>query len=183
MNKFYINLDKALTSGNGIVKIRTDTSNGSSSTTPTPTATVTPTVTPTATPTPTVTPTATLTPTPTVTPTTTTTAAPAVSVPGVPTLVRNGNDFWACDSGANAVMWNVPTSDGGSAITAYVWRIGSGSLTSVSPSTGTSSAFTNPSWTGGRVTGLPTGGSFQVAAVNAAGTGSFVSITLQQDCN
>lgn len=76
MNKFYINLDKALTSGNGIVKIRTDTSNGSSSTTPTPTATVTPTVTPTAT----------LTPTPTVTPTTTITNTPtSSSIPASPT--------------------------------------------------------------------------------------------------
>jgi hypothetical protein len=37
--------------------------------------------------------------------------------------------------------------------------------------------------TGGRVQGLPVSGSFQVAAVNAIGTGSFASVTLQQDCN
>jgi hypothetical protein len=110
------------------------------------------------------------------------TAVPSASVPGVPVSVRLGQDYWTC-SESNAVMWNVPSSDGGSAITGYVWRIGSGSLTSVSPSTGTSNALSNASWTGGRVVGLPTSGSFQVAAVNAAGTGSFASITLQQDCN
>jgi hypothetical protein len=107
----------------------------------------------------------------------------AASVPGAPTLVRNGNNYWACQDGDNAAIWNTPSSNGGSTITSYVWRIGSGSLTSVSPSTGTSNAFSDPNWTGGRVTGLPTGGSFQVAAVNAVGTGLFASLTLQGDCN
>jgi hypothetical protein len=45
MNKFYINLDKVLTSGNGVVKIRTDTIDSTTTTTTTTTTTAAPTTT------------------------------------------------------------------------------------------------------------------------------------------
>lgn len=96
MNKFYINLDKALTSGNGIVKIRTDTSNGSSSTTPTPTAT--------------------LTPTPTVTPTTTITNTPSSSsIPASPTPTATPTPTVAASVSSLAVVSGSAQGSGTSA--------------------------------------------------------------------
>jgi hypothetical protein len=102
----------------------------------------------------------------------------SASVPDAPTSLRNADNYWGCSS--NDTMWNAPVSNGGSAITGYVWRIGSGATTSVAPSSGTRPAG---SYTGGFIDNHAPTGSFQVAAVNAVGTGPFASITLQQDCN
>jgi hypothetical protein len=102
----------------------------------------------------------------------------SASVPDAPTSLRNADNYWGCSS--NDTMWNAPVSNGGSAITGYVWRIGSGATTSVAPSSGTRPAG---SYTGGFIDNHAPIGSFQVAAVNAVGTGLFASITLQQDCN
>ena len=105
----------------------------------------------------------------------------AATVPGVPTNLRRATTHWACGND-NEIAWNAPVSNGGSAITGYRWRINSGGTTTlVSPASGSRDQATN--YTGGVVLSLPTGGSFQVAAVNAAGTGEYASITLQGDCN
>jgi len=102
----------------------------------------------------------------------------SASVPDAPTSLRNADSYWGCSS--NDTMWNTPVSNGGSAITGYVWRIGSGATTSVAPSSGTRPAG---SYTGGFIDNHAPTGLFQVAAVNAVGTGPFASITLEQDCN
>ena len=102
----------------------------------------------------------------------------SASVPDAPTSLRNADNYWGCST--NSTMWNAPASNGGSAITGYVWRIGSGATTSVAPSSGSRPAG---SYTGGFVSSHAPTGSFQVAAVNAVGTGPFASITLEQDCN
>jgi hypothetical protein len=102
----------------------------------------------------------------------------SASVPDAPTSLRNADNYWGCST--NSTMWNAPASNGGSEITGYVWRIGSGATTSVAPSSGSRPAG---SYTGGFVSSHAPTGSFQVAAVNAVGTGPFASITLQQDCN
>jgi hypothetical protein len=105
----------------------------------------------------------------------------AESVPGAPTNLRRATTHWACGND-NEIAWDAPVSNGGSAITGYRWRINaSGATTLVSPASGSRDQATN--YTGGVVLGLPTGGSFQVAAVNAVGIGSYASITLQGDCN
>jgi titin len=102
----------------------------------------------------------------------------SASVPDAPTSLRNADNYWGCST--NSTMWNAPASNGGSVITGYVWRIGSGATTSVAPSSGSRPAG---SYTGGFVSSHAPTGSFQVAAVNAVGTGPFASFTLQQDCN
>jgi hypothetical protein len=102
----------------------------------------------------------------------------SASVPDAPTSLRNADNYWGCST--NSTMWNAPASNGGSEITGYVWRIGSGATTSVAPSSGSRPAG---SYTGGFVSSHAPTGSFQVAAVNAVGTGPFASFTLQQDCN
>jgi len=109
------------------------------------------------------------------------TAVPSETVPGAPTNLRKATAYWACGND-NEIAWNAPASNGGSAITGYRWRINSGGTTTlVSPASGSRDQAGN--YTGGVVLSLPTSGSFQVAAVNAVGTGEYASITLQQDCN
>lgn len=95
MNKFYINLNKVLISGNGIVKIRTETSNGFSTPTVTPTTTNTPTSTVT------LTPTITNTPTPTQTPS----SAPSFSTQSV---ILSSDSSYTVPNGARVIkIWSI----------------------------------------------------------------------------
>jgi hypothetical protein len=109
----------------------------------------------------------------------------AASVPGAPTSLRSSRGYDGCND--YIAVWNAPSSNGGSAITGYVWRIRGGATTNVAASTGT--AETGSAYTGGRLflnTSIyPQGlvGSLEVAAVNAVGRGPFASVTVYNDCN
>lgn len=92
----------------------------------------------------------------------------APTVPGIPTgLLSTAGD------GSVALSWTVPASNGGSAITDYIvqWRTTSGPGSWNTFADGTSTATT------ATVTGLTNGTSydFQVAAVNAIGTGTYTA--------
>ncbi|NBX91633.1 MAG: BspA family leucine-rich repeat surface protein, partial [Proteobacteria bacterium] len=84
--------------------------------------------------------------------------------PGVPTTVSG-----TAGSSQVSLSWSAPSDDGGSAITDYVVQYSANGSTWTSFSDGTSSL------TSATVTGLTPGTAyvFQVAATNAAGTGSY----------
>jgi hypothetical protein len=91
------------------------------------------------------------------------------TVPGTVINLRYTQDGCASQDKPFIAQWNAPTSDGGSAITGYAYKFTEGG--SVSTTASTSLSFIGPSVA-----------TVYVAAVNAVGTGAFVSITGFQDC-
>jgi len=90
----------------------------------------------------------------------------AITQPGAPTGLTLGS----ATTSAQPLTWTAPASTGGSALTDYVVQYapaGSGSWTTFSDGTSTSTSATVTGLTGG------TSYDYRVAAVNAAGTGTY----------
>ena len=93
----------------------------------------------------------------------------AATVPGTVINLRYTQEGCANQDKPYIAQWSAPTSDGGSAITGYAYKFTEGG--SVSTTASPSLSFIGSSVA-----------TVYVAAVNAAGTGAFVSITGFQDC-
>jgi hypothetical protein len=91
------------------------------------------------------------------------------TVPGTVINLRYTQDGCANQGKPFIAQWDAPTSDGGSAITGYAYKFTDGGSVSTTTSTSLSVLISDPHIV-------------YVAAVNAAGTGAFVSITGFQDC-
>jgi hypothetical protein len=91
------------------------------------------------------------------------------TIPGAPTAPKA-----TAVTGAINLVWTAPPSKGGAAITSYVVQYDSSSDTSWTTFSRTASATASAS-----VTGLVRGRSyvFRVAAVNAAGIGTFAGLS------